>query len=104
MNYFKSLKAHDRWARLNFKRAIIAGINAMGHDNDTEKKAAINGNYHKRCFDLIQDKKRKLTKKEKEKIYKDAKMWIECKMKYGKGYNGEDFDCYRILKRKKRRL
>ena len=63
MNYSKSLKAHDRWARLNFKRAILANR----YDDDTEKKAAINGNYHKRCFDLIQDKKRKLTKKRKRK-------------------------------------
>ena len=100
MNYFKSLKAHDRWARLNFKRAILA----MRHDKDTEKKVAINGIYHKRCFDLIQDKKRKLTKEGKEKNYKDAKMWIESKMNCGKGYNGHDFDCYQILKEKKRRL
>ena len=100
MNYFKSLKAHDRWARINFRRAILANR----HEDDAEKKATINGNYHKRCFDLIQDKKRKLKKEEKEKNYKDAKMWIESKIKNGKGYNGHDFDCYRILKRKKRRL
>lgn len=31
-------------------------------------------------------------------------MWIESKIKNGKGYNGHDFDCYCILKRKKRRL
>lgn len=43
MNYFKSLKAHDRWARINFRRAILANR----HDDDAEKKSAINGNYHK---------------------------------------------------------
>lgn len=96
MNYFKSLNAHKRLASSNRKKAQIV----MGNVTPGARKSAIKGIYHMKCFDLIQDKNRKLSRKEKEELFNRAKTIGDWKIENGNWTCGSDYAC--VFKKKRR--